>query len=62
LTNNKLLIRIKDIYIIINRIYKSTESDYNINIINFELNNKEAVNITYYILLKNIILKIKDIK
>jgi len=57
-----LLIRIKDIYIIINRIYKSTESDYNINIIDFESNNKKAVNVTYYSLLKSIILKIKDIK
>jgi hypothetical protein len=60
--NNKLLIRIKDIYIIISRIYKSIKSDRNDNIIDFELNNKEAVDVIYYTLLKITILKIKDIK
>ena len=38
--NNKLLIRIEDIYIIISRIYKGIKSDRNDNIINFGLNNK----------------------
>jgi len=60
--NNKLLIRIEDIYIIISRIYKSIKSDRNDNIIDFELNNKEAVDVIYYTLLKITILKIKDIK
>ena len=40
LTNNELLIRIEDIYIIISRIYKGIKSDRNDNIINFGLNNK----------------------
>ena len=41
--NNKLSIRIKDIRIIISRIYKTIKSDYNINIINFGLNNKRYI-------------------
>ena len=61
LTNNELFIRIKNIYIIISRIYKSTELDRNNNIIDFKSNNK-SVNVTYYIFLKSIILKIKNIK
>jgi len=61
LTNNELLIRIKDIYIIINRIYKNIESDYNIDIINFRSNDRR-INITCYILLRSIILRIKNIK
>jgi len=40
--NNELLIRIKDIYTFINYIYKSIELNYNINIIDFKLNNKEV--------------------
>ena len=42
LTNNKLLIRIKNIRIIISRIYKSIESDYSNNIIDFRSNNREC--------------------
>ena len=43
LTNNELLIRIEDIYIIISRIYKGIKSDRNDNIINFGLNNKRYI-------------------
>ena len=52
LMNNKLLIRIKDIYTFISRIYKSIESDHN----------DRSINVICYILLKSTILKIKNIK
>ena len=52
----------KDIRIIISRIYKSTELNRHVNIIDFGLNDKEAVSVTYYTPLRSIILRIKDIK
>jgi hypothetical protein len=42
LTNNKLLIRIKDIYTFISRIYKGIKSDHSDDIIDFRSNNKEG--------------------
>ena len=62
LTNNELLIRIEDICIIMGRIYKGTESDHSISIIDFGSNGREAVSVTYYTPLRSIILRIKDIK
>jgi len=62
LTNDELLIRIEDIYIITGRIYKGTESDRSDSIIDFGLNDKEAVGVTYYTPSGSTILRIKDIK
>ena len=62
LTNDELLIRIEDIYIITGRIYKGTESDRSNNVIDFGLNSREAVGVTYYTLLRSTTLRIKDIK
>ena len=42
LTNNKLLIRIKDIRTIAGRIYKSTESDRSDSVIDFGSNGREG--------------------
>ena len=42
LTNNKLLIRIKDIYTFISRIYKGIKSDHSDDIIDFRSNNKSV--------------------
>ena len=62
LTNNELLIRIKDIRTITGRIYKGTESDRSNNVIDFGLNSREAVGVTYYTPLRSTTLRIKDIK
>jgi hypothetical protein len=62
LTNDELLIRIEDIRTIAGRIYKGTESDRSISIIDFGSNDREAVSVTCYTPLRSTILKIKDIK
>ena len=62
MTNDELLIRIEDIYIITGRIYKGIKSDHSDSIVDFRSNNKEAVGVTYYISLRSTILRIKNIK
>jgi hypothetical protein len=58
LTNDELLIEIKDIRTFIDHIYKSIESDRSNSIIDFGSNSK----VIYYTLLRSIILRIKNIK
>ena len=58
LTNDILLIGIKDIRTIAGRIYKGTESDRSDSVIDFGSNNR----VTCYTPLGSIILRIKNIK
>ena len=58
LTNDELLIEIEDIRTFMGRIYKGTESDHSDSVIDFGSNNS----VTYYTLLRSIILRIKNIK